>query len=307
MESSEDLVGLYLEDIGRYRLLTKDDERRLGGAMERGRTASRDLAAPGAGLADIRRRELAAEVRAGQEATRQFTLANLRLVVSIAKRYQTSGLSLLDLVQEGNLGLLHAVEKFDYRKGFKFSTYASWWIRQAITRGIAKSGRTVRLSHNATDLLAQVGRSYARLEAELGRSPRMEEIAAELDVTVARVETIYRYGADPVSLSEPAGDDAETELAELVSDPTAVPAAEQAVARVVIEAVHRLLAVLDGREREILWLRFGLDGGERRTLQEVGDSVGLTRERVRQIEVRALCKLRHPSGSLGEARELLAR
>ena len=308
-EPQEDLVRLYLNEIGRYPLLTKSDEERLGRAVEEGAAAAAELAsadAAGSGgrLPAARRRELRAIVAAGERATTEFCQANLRLVVSIAKRYQASGLPLLDLVQEGNLGLLHAVEKFDYKKGFKFSTYATWWIRQAITRGIANSGRTIRLPVHAGDLVNRVHRAQARLEAQLSRRPTLDELGADVGLPPERVGEVLAIANEPISISAPLSDDGEGELGDMIEDSTAPSPLDQVMADSVPGELARLLAVLDEREREILRLRYGLDQGEPRTLEEVGERMHLTRERIRQIESRALCKLRHPSLDTG-ARELL--
>ena len=303
-EPQEDLVRLYLNEIGRYPLLTKVDEERLGRAVQEGLTAADRLAGARASLPAAERRRLRALVQAGERATTEFCQANLRLVVSIAKRYQASGLPLLDLVQEGNLGLLHAVEKFDYAKGFKFSTYATWWIRQAITRGIANTGRTIRLPVHAGDLVNRVQRASASLEARLGRRPTAKELGEEVALTPSRVEEVLAMATEAVSISTPLSDDGEGELGDVIEDTTAVSPLEQALADAVPGELARLLAVLDEREREILRLRYGLDQGEPRTLEEVGERMHLTRERIRQIESRALCKLRHPSLDTG-ARDLL--
>jgi RNA polymerase sigma factor (sigma-70 family) len=290
----EDLVRLYLSDVGRHRLLTKDDEARLAQAAEAGREARGELNAEG-GCTPARARELRRMVQAGDAAVEAFVNGNLRLVVSIAKRYQGSNLPLLDLIQEGNLGLIHAVEKFDWRKGFKFSTYATWWIRQAITRGIANGGRTIRLPVHAGDLLNQVAKARVRLEGQFGRRPSVAELAADLDVSADRVVDILRHATTPASLSEPLRHDGDAELGDLVEDYGAVSPSEAATAALLPGHVARVLAGLNDREREIIRLRFGLDRGEPRTLEEVGVHFGLTRERIRQIEAGAMSKLRHPS------------
>ena len=300
----EDLVRLYLADIGRYDLLTKDDEARLSQAYERGLAARAELES-GERLTTARRRELRREVREGEEAERTFVQANLRLVVSIAKKYQASGLPLLDLVQEGNLGLMHAVEKFDWRKGFKFSTYATWWIRQAITRGIANTGRTIRLPVHAGDTLSRLQKARSRLELQHGRPPTIRELAVEVDLPEEKVVEALRYGADPISLSEPLRDDGDAYLEDMVADGGAVAPDEAAVESMLPIEVERLLQALDEREREIIRLRFGLDRGEPRTLEEVGELFNLTRERIRQIEAKAMSKLRHPSAEQS-VRALLA-
>jgi len=300
----EDLVRLYLTDIGQYPLLTKDDEVRLAQAIESRWEAEEELKAK-KGLSPTRRRELNRAVRDGEKAQRTFVQSNLRLVVSIAKKYQASGLPLLDLIQEGNLGLMHAVEKFDWRKGFKFSTYATWWIRQAITRGIANTGRTIRLPVHAGDTLARVQKAQARLELKLGRPATLSELGAEVELPEDKLIEALRFRAEPLSLSEPLREDGDAELGDVVEDRSAESPFEMAATALLPVEINRLLAPLDEREREILRLRFGLDRGEPRTLEEVGEHFNLTRERIRQIEARAMSKLRHPSSDTG-ARDLLS-
>jgi RNA polymerase sigma factor (sigma-70 family) len=293
-QPEQDLVRLYLNDIGKHPLLTKCDEARLAQAIEAGREARAEPTS-GQGLTAAGLRARRGLIRDGDEATETFVKANLRLVVSIAKRYQACELPLLDLVQEGNLGLMHAVEKFDWRKGFKFSTYATWWIRQAISRGIANSGRTVRLPVHAGDLLTRVIKARSRLEGQLGRGPSVGELAVELELDEEKVTEILRYVGEPRSLSEPFGEAGYAELGDLVEDHSAVSPFDAAVASLLPSQVDRMLVALDERERGILRLRFGLDGGQPATLEQVGQHFGLTRERIRQIEARAMSKLRHPS------------
>ncbi len=303
----EDLVRLYLTDIGQYTLLTKDDEVRLAKAIEAGKLAKEEQeAGDSKTLTATKRRELRKAIREGEIAERAFVQSNLRLVVSIAKKYQASGLPLLDLIQEGNLGLMHAVEKFDWRKGFKFSTYATWWIRQAITRGIANTGRTIRLPVHAGDTLARLQKARSRLELKFGRPATLAELAKEVEMPEDKVTEALRFAAEPLSLSEPLREDGDAELGDVVEDRSAESPFEVAATALLPEEIQRLLAPLDEREREILRLRFGLDGsGEGRTLEEVGEHFNLTRERIRQIEARAMSKLRHPSSDTG-ARDLLS-
>ena len=298
----EDLVRLYLSEIGRYGLLTKADEARLAQAIEDGLLARKEMETGEVPAAA--KRELLRRMKAGEDAERTFVQSNLRLVVSIAKKYQSSGLPLLDLVQEGNLGLMHAVEKFDWRKGFKFSTYATWWIRQSITRGIANTGRTIRLPVHAADALARVQKARTKLESTLGRTPTTLELAQDLGLAEERVVETLLYSAEPLSLAEPLREDGEAELGDMVEDRNAESPFEMAAASMISFEVRRLLDPLSEREREILRLRFGLDRGEPRTLEEVGEHFQLTRERIRQIEARAMSKLRHPSIETG-ARDLL--
>ena len=299
-----DLVRLYLGDIGRYALLTKDDEIALAQEMEAGLEAQSRLAAE-IDLDAATTRRLRRTVRQGEEAKYHFVLANLRLVVSVAKKYQSSGLPLLDLVQEGNIGLMHAVEKFDWRKGFKFSTYATWWIRQAITRGIANTGRTIRLPVHAGDLLARIQRCQTRLEIRLGRPPTPWELAAEAEITYERLIEALQFRSEPASLSERLREDGEAELGDMVVDVGAQTPFEAVALALLPGQIARLLANLDEREQEILRLRYGLGEDEPRTLEEVGEHFHLTRERIRQIESRAMAKLRRTELEAG-ARDLLA-
>ena len=305
----EDLVRLYLRDIGRYALLTKDDEVRLAQAIEGGNDARGTLhmvqEPDGTTLSAAHQRKLRRTASNGEEAERTFVQSNLRLVVSIAKKYQASGLPLLDLIQEGNLGLMHAVEKFDWRKGFKFSTYATWWIRQAITRGIANTGRTIRLPVHAGDTLARLQKARSRLELTLCRPATLAELAIEVEMPEDKVTEALRFAAETLSLSEPLGEDGDIELGDIVEDRSAQSPFEVAAAALLGGEIDRLLAPLDERERRILKLRFGLDRGEPRTLEEVGEHFNLTRERIRQIEARAMSKLRHPSSDTA-ARDLLS-
>jgi RNA polymerase sigma factor (sigma-70 family) len=305
IESTDpDLVKLYLSDIGRYPLLTKDDEVRLAQAIEAGREAKASLSDPGVTISPARKRELRRTERAGGAAELAFTQSNLRLVVSIAKKYQASGLPLLDLVQEGNLGLIHAVEKFDWRKGFKFSTYATWWIRQAITRGIANTGRTIRLPVHAGDVVSSIQKTRSHLESTLGRKPTTDELAVETGLSHQVITDAVGWASEPRSLSEPLREDGDTNLGDVVADPNAMSPVEHAAEALLADEVARMLAPLDDRESTVLRLRFGLDRGEPRTLEEVGEHFDLTRERIRQIEARAMSKLRHPAVDSG-ARELL--
>jgi RNA polymerase sigma factor (sigma-70 family) len=316
----EDLVRLYLTDIGQYPLLTKDDEVRLAQQIEAGKAAreeleelldptakkkKKDKEGGATRVSAKKKRDLELQAKLGERAERTFVQSNLRLVVSIAKKYQASGLPLLDLIQEGNLGLMHAVEKFDWRKGFKFSTYATWWIRQAITRGIANTGRTIRLPVHAGDTLARLQKARARLELKMGRPATLTELAAEVEMPEDKVTEALRFAAEPLSLSEPLREDGDAELGDIVEDRSAESPFEVAATAMLPEEIKRLLAPLDPRERDILRLRFGLDRGEPRTLEEVGEHFNLTRERIRQIEARAMSKLRHPSADTG-ARDLLA-
>ncbi|HSH62398.1 MAG TPA: sigma-70 family RNA polymerase sigma factor [Acidimicrobiales bacterium] len=292
----EDLVRLYLSDIGQHPLLSKEDEANLAEQRLIGIEAREELSR--GNLSPSRKRELRRLAQQGEAAELRFVQSNLRLVVSIAKRYQGSGVPLLDLVQEGNLGLMHAVEKFDHRKGFKFSTYATWWIRQSITRGIANTGRSIRLPVQAGDTVKQLQRTRAELEDALGRGPTTAEIAAAMEEPFDKVRTLLLHLSEPLSLSAPLREDSDAELGDTVGDHSAVSPEEAMIEASLVDEVEHVLAPLDDRERTILRLRYGLGGGEPRTLEDVGEHFLLTRERIRQIEAKAMSKLRHPSADV---------
>jgi len=293
-DAVDDIVRQYLREIGAHALLTSADEVTLASAIEAGRDAQAALdSTAAADLSPASRRQLRRAVATGREARRQFIVANLRLVVNIAKRYQHSGLPLLDLVQEGNLGLIRAVEKFDHHRGYKFSTYATWWIRQAIGRAIAEKGRTIRLPARVGDAAARVIRARASLRSRLGRDPSIEEIAADAGMSVEAVRASEHVVADAVSLHATRGQD--RELIDVVEDPDAqngFAAADDEGVRANLRAV---LDTLHERERAVLYLRFGLDGDEPQTLEQLGERFALTRERIRQIEAKAMTKMRHPA------------
>ena len=298
----EDLLQLYLNDIGKYPLLTRDDEVRLGTLTQAGQVATARLGR-GDALTTALQEELEAAVRAGEDASRRFVRSNLRLVVSIAKKYQASGLPLLDLIQEGNFGLIQAVERFDPRRGFKFSTYATWWIRQTIARGIANTSRTIRLPVHAGDQLLAIRMAAAALEIRHGRPAKASELAAAVSMPPKKVEELLPYLGEPTSLSERLID-GETEMGELVEDLSTPPPDQAVFAAMLPKHVAELLSVLEPREQEVLCLRYGLDRGQPRTLEEVGEHFGLTREGVRQVELKAISKLRR-SSTARSARDLL--
>jgi RNA polymerase sigma factor (sigma-70 family) len=291
---SDDLIRRYLKEIGKYELLTAADEVSLGMAIEAGLAAEAELEAKGTHHSAAARRKLKVVANDGRDAKTQFIQSNLRLVVSIAKRYQSSGLPLLDLVQEGNLGLIRAVEKFDYAKGFKFSTYATWWIRQAIGRAIADKSRTIRVPVHVVEVVAQITRASNRLTKVLGRDPTVDELAEDTGLSREKVMEAQRVAPDPVSLFERVGDD-DAELADFLEDRTAQVPFEAAATAMQHSELRNVLAMLSDREQRVLELRFGLLGDRPRTLEEVGQEFHLTRERIRQIEAKALSKLRHPS------------
>ena len=267
--SIDDPVRMYLKEIGRVPLLTAEEEVALAKRMEQG----------------------------DEEAQKRLAEANLRLVVSIAKRYVGRGMLFLDLIQEGNLGLIKAVEKFDYNKGYKFSTYATWWIRQAITRAIADQARTIRIPVHMVETINKLIRVSRQLLQQLGREPAPEEIAKEMDISVDRVREIMKIAQEPVSLETPIGEEEDSHLGDFIEDQDAPAPADAASFMLLKEQLEEVLDTLTPREEKVLRLRFGLDDGRARTLEEVGQSFGVTRERIRQIEAKALRKLRHPSRS----------
>jgi len=288
----EDPFGLYLAQIGRHGLLDKAGEAELAKRIQRGRAAAERLAEPSTPRG-VRER-LEAEAADGRRAAELFAQANLRLVVSVARRYSASGVPIADLVQEGNIGLLRAVERFEWERGFKFSTYAAWWIRQAITRGIAESARTIRLPVHLHDQVGRIRRARLDLEADLGRAATCAEVAAVTGDSPSEVAASLDWDRDVRSLEEPVRADAGLLLADLVADPRSTTE-DSALEGLQKGVVDELLRPLDPRERRILRLRFGVDRGEPRTFPEVAAELGLSKERIRQLELRAFCKLRHPS------------
>jgi RNA polymerase sigma factor (sigma-70 family) len=302
-DAREDAVRQYLDEIGNYQLLSADDEVDLAKRIERGNRATDALLQ--AELNATERAKLQILAKRGVDARRQFINSNLRLVVSIAKRYAKADLPFLDLIQEGNLGLIRAVEKFEYRKGFKFSTYATWWIRQAITRAIADKSRTIRVPVHMMDTIGQVRTTENHLFKMLGRIPTAEEIAEESGLTPDRVREAQKVAPEPVSLFEPVGED-DAVLGDFIEDLDATTPFDVVAAGFGRADLERVLGKLNDRERIVLSMRYGLDSGVPQTLDEVGKHFGLTRERIRQIEAKALAKLRHPSAP-GSLRHLLAR
>jgi RNA polymerase primary sigma factor len=293
---SFDPVRMYLKEIGKVPLLTAEQEVTLAQRIEAGLHATERLELE-ANVTEEAHASLEAVAVDGQLAKRQLTEANLRLVVSIAKRYVGRGMALLDLVQEGNLGLIRAVEKFDYTKGFKFSTYATWWIRQAITRAIADQARTIRIPVHMVETMNKVLRIQRQMLQELGREPTVEEVGIKVEMTPDRVREIQRIAQEPVSLETPVGEEDDSFLGDFVEDPAAIAPATAAARALLTEAIVEALEELNDRERQVVRLRFGLDDGQVRTLEEVGKEFGVTRERIRQIESKTLAKLRHPTRS----------
>ena len=299
---SADPVRVYLKEIGRVPLLTGMEEVTLAKRIEAGGQAAVRLAElEAAGRIDeldlSARRRLERTSRDGERAKSDLIQANLRLVVSIAKRYVGRGMHLLDLIQEGNLGLMRAVEKFDYTKGFKFSTYATWWIRQAITRAIADQARTIRIPVHMVESINKVHRIQRQMMQELERDPTVEELANKVDMTPDRVREIMRISQDPLSLDSPVGETDDSQLSDFIEDTQADAPAEMAARNMLGKAVVEALSELSDREKEVVRLRFGLDDGQARTLEEVGKEFGVTRERIRQIEAKTLAKLRNPNRS----------
>ena len=305
--SIEDPVRMYLKEIGKVPLLSAEEEIELAKNMEAGAVAkekiailkSREENATEEELAEIKEeiKNLQKDLDAGDEAKKRLAEANLRLVVSIAKRYVGRGMLFLDLIQEGNLGLIKAVEKFDYRKGYKFSTYATWWIRQAITRAIADQARTIRIPVHMVETINKLIRVSRQLLQELGREPSPEEIAAEMNMPVERVREILKISQEPVSLETPIGEEEDSHLGDFIQDDNVPVPADAAAFTLLKEQLEEVLGTLTEREQKVLTLRFGLEDGRARTLEEVGKEFNVTRERIRQIEAKALRKLRHPSRS----------
>ncbi|HEY5728085.1 MAG TPA: RNA polymerase sigma factor RpoD [Acidimicrobiia bacterium] len=291
-----DPVRMYLQQIGRYPLLTSQQEVELSMQMESGIRAEEKLAA-GGDLSIDEKVFLERAVRQADKARKRLVEANLRLVVSIAKRYVGKGLSLLDLIQEGNLGLIRAVEKFDYRKGFKFSTYATWWIRQAVTRALADQARTIRVPVHMIETINKLSQTQRALMQELGREPTIQEVAVEMEMEPDRITELRRIALDPVSLETKLGDSDDSTLADFVKDNDANVPIEAASFRLLQEYLGLALEGLSDRERQVLIMRYGLADGKVRTLEEVGAHFNVTRERVRQIETKALAKLRQPARS----------
>ena len=306
--SVEDPVRMYLKEIGKVPLLSADEEIELAQKMEAGSVAVEKIPLLKERLAETgdeqEKEEIQAEIKAlqldvdrGSDAKKRLAEANLRLVVSIVKRYVGRGMLFLDLIQEGNLGLIKAVEKFDYRKGYKFSTYATWWIRQAITRAIADQARTIRIPVHMVETINKLIRVSRQLLQELGREPTPEEIAEEMKMPVERVREILKISQEPVSLETPIGEEEDSHLGDFIKDDNVPVPADAATFTLLKEQLEEVLGTLTEREQKVLTLRFGLEDGRARTLEEVGKEFNVTRERIRQIEAKALRKLRHPSRS----------
>lgn len=306
--SVEDPVRMYLKEIGKVPLLSAEEEINLAQRMEAGNVATEKIQLLKARMEETEdeaeKAEIQEEVKAmqkdidlGSDAKKRLAEANLRLVVSIAKRYVGRGMLFLDLIQEGNLGLIKAVEKFDYRKGYKFSTYATWWIRQAITRAIADQARTIRIPVHMVETINKLIRVSRQLLQELGREPSPEEIAAEMNMPVDRVREILKISQEPVSLETPIGEEEDSHLGDFIKDDNVPVPADAAAFTLLKEQLEEVLGTLTEREQKVLTLRFGLEDGRARTLEEVGKEFNVTRERIRQIEAKALRKLRHPSRS----------
>ena len=306
--SVEDPVRMYLKEIGKVPLMSADEEIELAQKMEAGSVAVEKIPLLKERLAETgeeqEKEEIQAEIKAlqldvdrGSDAKKRLAEANLRLVVSIAKRYVGRGMLFLDLIQEGNLGLIKAVEKFDYRKGYKFSTYATWWIRQAITRAIADQARTIRIPVHMVETINKLIRVSRQLLQELGREPTPEEIAEEMKMPVERVREILKISQEPVSLETPIGEEEDSHLGDFIKDDNVPVPADAAAFTLLKEQLEEVLGTLTEREQKVLTLRFGLEDGRARTLEEVGKEFNVTRERIRQIEAKALRKLRHPSRS----------
>jgi RNA polymerase primary sigma factor len=293
---TNDPVRMYLKEIGKVPLLTAEEEVDLAKRIEAGLFASEKLATSKK-LTPQMRRDLEWIERDGQLAKKKLVEANLRLVVSIAKRYVGRGMLFLDLIQEGNLGLIRAVEKFDYTKGYKFSTYATWWIRQAITRAIADQARTIRIPVHMVETINKLIRIQRQLLQDLGREPSPEEIAKEMDLTPDKVREILKVSQEPVSLETPIGEEEDSHLGDFIEDSDAVVPVDAASFILLQEQLDSVLHTLSDREKKVIQLRFGLTDGHPRTLEEVGREFGVTRERIRQIESKTLSKLRHPSRS----------
>jgi len=292
--AASDAIGIYLEAVSSHELLDAEDEVHLARSIELGSIAEAELASA-VDITPITRVELMRQVRHAEHAKQQFIRCNLRLVISIAKRYTGRGLDLLDLIQEGNLGLIRAVEKYDWRKGFKFSTYATWWIRQAITRGLGNHGRTIRLPVHMVDIVRTVRDTELALKEDLHRMPTVSEISELSGLDKDKIEIALSAPGDTVSLDRRIGEDGDAELGDFVADTTMDDPFARVTDRARAQELAKAISLLDERERTVLVLRYGLDSHPPRTLSDVGDRLGVTRERVRQIETRALARLRHPS------------
>lgn len=292
--SSDDTIGLYLKEMSRVPLLSVEEELDLAKKIERGRLARKSLERTNGKLSLQRRTELEMEINEGIRGREHLIKANTRLVVSIAKRYIGSGVPFLDLIQEGNLGLMKAVEKYEYQRGFRFSTYATWWIRQTITRSIADQGRTIRVPVHMVDRIRQLYKMTHEMEQKLGRAPSNEELGEAIGTSAEKVDWMMRVSWLPLSLESPVNDEDDSELGMFVEDEVTPTPMQSAYANLLREKIEEVLSTLPPREARILRLRFGLDNGHTYTLEEVGQKFGLTRERIRQIESKALRRLRHP-------------
>ena len=293
----DDHVKMYLKEIGKVNLLTPEEELSLAKRMADGETAKEQLEEIGEEIDEDTKKQIDLLIADGEKAKKSLAEANLRLVVSIAKRYVGRGMLFLDLIQEGNLGLIKAVDKFDYTKGYKFSTYATWWIRQDITRAIADQARTIRIPVHMVETINKLIRVSRQLLQELGRDPKPEEIAKEMDMSEEKVREIMKIAQDPVSLETPIGEEEDSHLGDFIPDEDALAPAEAAAYSLLKDQIEEVLSSLNEREQKVLKLRFGLEDGRARTLEEVGKEFDVTRERIRQIEAKALRKLRHPSRS----------